>query len=238
MKKLKNIILTLFVVILASFSFSACDFFVLQNGRSGVVYAVYQMNVSEDYNVLLQRKEATKDRMKNYLISLGFTQNTIAIEGEDRLRVEVATDGDQYAVKRLLKDMGEPSDFSIRLDSIYGEDIGITGRNITALRGYFDSVFETYFVRIFLDSVGTTRFANATLPKNFERLISFVSITGGIEQEISRPRIQTHITNGRIIISGFESEIEMNRFINQIISGQFETRLTLIETGARGGRER
>ncbi|MCL2861828.1 MAG: protein translocase subunit SecD [Firmicutes bacterium] len=196
----------------------------------GGVYAVYQMDAALDGDTtdLSQRMDATRTRLETLLVSRGFTESNVVRQGADRIRVEVPGIGEPGA---LLDVMGEPAELSFRMDDPNGAPIaGLTGRNVTSVGSGFDPQQGGYVVHLTFDSIGTAAFSQATAPENHGRSISIVATVGGVDQEVSRPTIQAHIPNGRAVITGMPSAAAAQRLSDQILAGQFEVRLTLLES--------
>jgi len=197
----------------------------------GGVYAVYQMDAAVDGDTtdLSRRMEATRTRLETLLVSRGFTESNVVRQGADRLRVEVPGVGEPGA---LLDVIGEPAELTFRMDNPDGTPIpGLTGRNVTSVSSGWDSQGGGgYVVQLVFDSVGTAAFSQATSPENHGRQISIVATVGGVPQEVSRPTIQAHIPNGRAVITGMASASAAQRLADQILAGQFEVRLTLLES--------
>lgn len=87
----------------------------------GGVYAVYEMDSSENTSNLSSRMAGTRTRLENLLTSKGYTEATVVREGSTRLRVEVPDVDDPGNIFDII---GKPAQLKFVLDST-GETIQI-----------------------------------------------------------------------------------------------------------------
>ena len=121
----------------------------------GGVYAVYEMDGSEDTTNLSSRMAGTRTRLENMLTSKGYTEATVVREGSTRLRVEVPDVDDPGNIFDII---GKPAELRFVLDNT-GE-IVLTGKNVLSAEATYDNGEPV--VALSLDSAGTEAFAKAT----------------------------------------------------------------------------
>ena len=190
----------------------------------GGVYAVYEMDSSENTSNLSSRMAGTRTRLENLLTSKGYTEATVVREGSTRLRVEVPDVDDPGNIFDII---GKPAQLKFVLDST-GETI-LTGQNVRKAEAYYDSNEGGYVVALELDNAGAAAFGEAT-SNNINQTMSIITTVDGEDTTISSPKIQAAITNGRAIINGMESQAAAQNLADQITSGQFEVKLSLLES--------
>ncbi|MCL2375563.1 MAG: protein translocase subunit SecD, partial [Firmicutes bacterium] len=192
----------------------------------GGVFAVYEAESVDGSVVLSEQVEGTRARLEAMIVARGFPEATVMREGETRLRVEVPNVDEPEELFRII---GEPAQLEFRDDA--GNTV-LTGDMVTNVSSGWDPGSATNVVHLTLNSEGTRRFANATAPENHGQSIQIVTIVDNIPTVISAPTIQTHITNGRAIITGMESPEAARSLADQILSGQMEVRLRVLETAS------
>ncbi|MCI8595766.1 MAG: protein translocase subunit SecD [Clostridia bacterium] len=188
----------------------------------GGVYAVYEMDGSEDTTNLSSRMAGTRTRLENMLTSKGYTEATVVREGSTRLRVEVPDVDDPGNIFDII---GKPAELRFVLDNT-GE-IVLTGKNVLSAEATYDNGEPV--VALSLDSAGTEAFAKAT-SENIGQTMSIISTVDGDETKISSPKINSAISNGKAIINGMGSIEAAQNLADQITSGQFEVKLSLLES--------
>ena len=189
----------------------------------GGVYAVYEMDSTEDTTDASTRLNATRTRLERLLMSRGYSEATVVREGSERIRVEVPdvdNPGDIFTI------IGKPAELKFVLDST-GETV-LTGRNVLKAAAMYDNNGSPV-VSLSLDSVGTEAFRKVT-SENQGQTMSIVTTVDGKDDTISKPTINAVITNGQAIIDGMESFDAAQALADQITSGQFEVKLSLLET--------
>lgn len=189
----------------------------------GGIYAVYEMDSTEDTTNLSNRMAGTRTRLENLLTSKGYTEATVVKEGSTRLRVEVPDVDDPGNIFDII---GKPAELRFVLDNT-GE-IVLTGKNILSAEATYDNGEPV--VALSLDSAGTEAFSKAT-SENVGQTMSIISTVDGQEVTVSSPKINSAITNGRAIINGMGGDFDAaQNLADQITSGQFEVKLKLLES--------
>lgn len=188
----------------------------------GGVYAVYEMNESEDTSNLSARMDGTRTRLENLLAKKGYTEATVVREGSTRLRVEVPDVDDPGNIFEII---GKPATLRFVLDST-GQEI-LTGKNIVKAEATYQNAEPV--VALSLDSAGTEAFGTAT-SNNIGQTMSIISTVDGEDMTISSPTINDAITTGQAIINGMGSFEAAQNLADQITSGQFEVKLSLLES--------
>lgn len=187
----------------------------------GGIYAVYEMDSTEDTSNISSRMSGTRTRLENMLIGKGYSEATVVREGSTRLRVEVPDVADPGNIFDII---GKPASLRFQLDET-GE-IVLTGENVLRAEATYQDGQPV--VALSLDNAGTEAFATAT-SNNIGKTMSIISTVDGDETTISSPSIESAITNGRAIINGMADYETAQNLADQITSGQFEVRLSLLE---------
>ncbi|MDE6398018.1 MAG: protein translocase subunit SecD [Clostridiales bacterium] len=190
----------------------------------GGVYAVYEMDSSENTSNISSRMAGTRTRLENLLTSKGYSEATVVREGNTRLRVEVPDIDDPGNIFDII---GKPAQLRFVLVNT-GETV-LTGENVRSAEAYYSAEEGGYVVALSLDSAGASAFATATSNNIGERM-SIISTVDGEDTTISSPTINAAITNGQAIINGMESQTAAQNLADQITSGQFEVKLSLLES--------
>lgn len=196
----------------------------------GGIYAVYEMDSTEDTSNLSSRMAGTRTRLENLLSDRGFTEATVVSEGSTRLRVEVPDRDDPGEIFDII---GKPAELTFVLNKSDGTtETVLSGKNILSAEARYQQGSSTttaeWVVALKLDSAGTEAFANATA-NNIGQTISIISTVEGTQSTISSPSIQSAITNGEAVITGMGSYENAVNLADQITSGQFEVKLSLLE---------
>lgn len=194
----------------------------------GGVYAVYEMDSSENTSNISSRMAGTRTRLENMLTSKGYPEATVVREGNTRLRVEVP---DVANPGNLFDIIGKPATLRFVLNKADGTtEVVLTGENVLKAEATFDSQNGNgNVVLLSLDNAGTEAFAKAT-SENIGQTISIISTVDGEDTTISSPKIETAITNGQAIINGMPDLTAAQNLADQITSGQFEVKLSLLES--------
>lgn len=190
----------------------------------GGVYAVYEMDETETTDNLSSRMDGTRTRLESMLIQKGYTEATVVREGTARLRVEVPDVDDPGSIFSII---GKPATLRFVLDET--NQTILTGENIEKAEAQYSSSDGGYVVSLELDAEGTTAFSEATANNN-GKTMSIISTVDGEDVTISSPTINEAITNGRAIISGSFTAESAQSLADQITSGQFEVKLSLLES--------
>lgn len=189
----------------------------------GGVYAVYEMDESENTTDISSRMEGTRTRLENLLVSKGYTEATVVREGTTRLRVEVP---DVDEPSKIFDIIGKPAELRFVLE---GNTV-ITGNNVVSAKPGYDSQSASYVVQLTLDSEGTAAFREATKAENKGKTISIITTVDGEDLTISSPTVNDQIVNGKAIITNMDSYEAAQNLADQITSGQFEVKLSLLES--------
>lgn len=188
----------------------------------GGVYAVYQMNETDNSDNISARMDGTRTRLQDLLTKKGYTEATVVREGSTRLRVEVPDVADPG---NLFDIIGKPASLKFVLDET--KETILTGHNITKAEVVYNN--QKPVVSLELDDEGTAKFKKAT-EENIGKTMSIVSTVDDEETTISSPTINVAITNGKAIIEGDWTAEGAQNLADQIASGQFEVKLQLLES--------
>ncbi|MDR2201918.1 MAG: protein translocase subunit SecD [Clostridiales bacterium] len=189
----------------------------------GGVYAVYEMDEGQSTANLSSRMDGTRTRLQDLLVDKGYTEATVVKDGTQRLRVEVP-DVDEPG--KIFDIIGKPAELRFELE---GNTV-ITGKNVLSAVADYDTQQGEYVVSLSLDSDGTVKFRDATKAENKDKQISIIITVDGEDSTISSPKINDQIVNGKAVITGMESREAAQNLADQITSGQFDVKLSLLES--------
>lgn len=224
----KKIALTLIVAITALFSYSAFrgieigglklsamkEKIDLGLDLAGGVYVVLEAQTDESGESLRAKMEQTRAIVRQRVDSIGVAEPNIVIEGEKRLRVELAGVKDpQEAIEMIGKTA------LLEFKNPEGEVV-VTGENIqnSAVAFQDTGMGEQPVVSIEFDSKGAELFREETarlvaLPADQDKRISIV-LDGSV---ISSPNVNSEISDGKAVIEGgftVESATELSNLIS------------------------
>jgi len=193
---------------------------------SGGVAAVYRAHLPDDAEPgtrIEDLMQGTIDSLQGSLISQGFTEATIQIEGGTNLRVSVPDIDDPSEVLRIL---GEPAQIEFR----FRGDTIITGANIVSATPSIQPPAD-HVVSLVFDSEGAAAFSTATM--NVGESIEIWTVMGQgsdrVENMLSNPTIQSHITTGQAVITGMGSPERAHELAGQINAGRMPLVLERLE---------
>ena len=147
----------------------------------------------ENYSSLL---EGTVSALRTRLTNAGFTEANVAVQGTDRILVEIPDVDDREEVARVI---GTPAHLACR-DA--NGDAGAEGRDIQAAGVQYANDEKTlYGVGFELNSEGAKAFENATRDYLGQAISIYLD-----DELISAPTVQTVISGGNGIITGSKSE--------------------------------
>lgn len=224
----KKVVLLLIVAITALFSYSAFRGVELGGFKissmkekmdlgldlAGGVYVVLEAKTDESGESLRAKMEQTRAIVRQRVDSIGVAEPNIVIEGEKRLRVELAgVEDPQEAIeligKTALLEFKNPEGITV-----------VTGENIQKSSvGFQDTgMGEQPVVSIEFDAKGAELFRDETarlvaLPADQDKRISIV-LDGSV---ISSPNVNSEISDGKAVIEGgftVESATELSNLIS------------------------
>lgn len=184
----------------------------------GGVYAVYEAQDNKSGKDFDSAMESTITSLDQLLASKGYTESTVQREGINKIRVSVPN---VQNPEDILKILGNPAEIKFKLDST-GEEV-LTGKHITS--AVSTTYNGDYVVALSLTSEGAARFAKAT-GENIGSTMSIYRVSGGEEQLISSPRIETQITGGQALITNMGSREAADRLAQEITAGMFSLTLS------------
>ena len=188
------------------------------------VYAEYQIENVSEYEITEFEEKLNNyiDFIRCLLKEKGFIKSNVMKNGPDRIRIEIP---DIYDSSGILEIIGEPTTIRFVLDRT--NEIVITGENVVDASAGYDTQ-SGYVVRLCLDIDGRRKFSEATTDHIGETMSIYL---GDSTTPVSSPTINSAITNGEAIITGFASQAEAEGLANKIISGANSTGLiiTLVE---------
>jgi len=172
--------------------------------------------------------------LQRLLIDEGFNRATVSRGGLDNIRISIRS--------RLVIRQGEtvPGEFlrtlgeQVQIEFRYMGEVVVTGQNIIVARAAFNTANQDYVVELEFDEEGTERFSEVTQRASQEAAIPYNTIeiwttAGGEQWLISSPTVQTHIPNGRAVISNRGSMQRAEELARQISAGRLPMFLTGLE---------
>ncbi len=157
----------------------------LQGGIS-VVYVAKDTTV-DNFDDLM---DSTVTVLRNRLTSAGYTEATVARQGNDSIRVEIPDVDDPQQVVDII---GKPAHLEFRDPN---GDVILEGSNIEECYVTQDTSTQMYEVAFKLDATGTKAFADATTTYIGQAISIYLD-----DEEISSPTVNDAITGGSGVIS-------------------------------------
>lgn len=192
----------------------------------GGVSAVYEADSSgvENFSSAL---EGTRSRLEDLIVSKGFSEATVTIEGTNRLRVEVP---DIDNPSEVLEIIGEPAGIEFVINA--GEDneiIVVNGDHISGTNVYYSSAHSSYVISLDFTTEGANRLREYTTEYTGSTMAIYRVIDGVRESSpISSPTIEDAITTGSAVITMTGSTYDQcQELADQITAGTFDLTLSL-----------
>jgi len=218
-KSLIGKLLTIVAACLILPTLAGCDIVgKLSDTEKQYVYALYDVAADEpDRENLDARLDGTVARLLSMINAAGYMEATITREGATRIRVEVPDVEDPQSLFAII---GTPADLKFMINN----EIKIRGSHV---QNAYVTMHEggEYAVQLILNGEGTALFTEVTT-NNIGQAMSIVIN----DQEISRPTIQSAITNGKPVITGNFTYESADELAKQILSGALGVKLALIES--------
>ncbi len=199
---------------------------------AGGVYVVLEANTNASGSELKQMMEETKAIISKRVDGLGVSEPNIAIEGDKRIRIELAGLSDpQEAIELIGK--------TALLQFVTPEgEVVITGKNVVDTKVIFQKNeigIEEPVVSLVLNDEGATSFFNATteLSQRTEPVdrIMYIVLDGEV---ISSPVVREPIADGRPVISGKFQLEEANNLTTLIRAGALPVEMIELQTSVIG----
>ncbi|MBQ3864888.1 MAG: protein translocase subunit SecD [Clostridia bacterium] len=173
----------------------------------GGISVVYQGidEGQDDFSTLLN---GTVSILQNRLTGQGYSEATVALQGSDKIRVEIPDVSDPSAVIDII---GTPAVLKFQMED---GSVVLSGSNIKeAKAGYYEGVPVVYFE---LDQAGSDAFAKATAAAYSANQTIQILLDGKV---ISAPSVKSVISTGSGMIEGVGSIEECQRLAMLIMSG-------------------
>lgn len=199
---------------------------------AGGVYVVLEANTDATGTELRQMMEETKAIISKRVDGLGVSEPNIAIEGDKRIRIELAGLNDpQEAIELIGK--------TALLQFVTPEgEVVITGKNVVDTKVIFqqnDIGIEEPVVSLVLNDEGTTAFYEATSELSQETetedRIMYIVLDSEV---ISSPVVIDPIADGRPVISGNFQLEEANNLTTLIRAGALPVEMIELQTSVIG----
>ena len=188
----------------------------------GGVYAVYQATETDTDN-FASKLEGTRASLQALLVSKGYAEATVVIEGNDRIRVDVPSVED---TSDILKIIGEPAKVSFELTET--QETVLTGDDVEGASAMYSPNDGGYVVSLELTPAGQDKFFNAT-SNNINKTMDIYVERGDERTKISSATINSAIS-GNAIISGNFTADSAQQLADQINSGTFDVALEQRQT--------
>lgn len=199
---------------------------------AGGVYVVLEAQTDATGAELEKMMEQTKAIIDQRVNSLGVQEPNITIEGNKRIRVELAgIQNTQEAIDLIGK--------TAQLEFIDAEgNVVVTGKNVKKSEVTYqrdDTGREVPVVGLQFDSEGTRKFSEAT-----KRLVEKTNIEDKIiyivldDKEISSPVVRNEINTGEAVIEGNFTVEEASELANLIRAGALPVDMEEVEVSAVG----
>src|SRR6056297_387094 len=199
---------------------------------SGGVYVVLEANTDETGDELQKKMQQTKAIIQQRVDGLGVAEPNITIEGNDRIRVELAgLSNPQEAIDTI----GKTAQLQFR--DLEGNII-LTGENVDKSEFTYNQRNQPA-VALEFDSFGTEKFSEATgrlveqYPGDENRHNRVIEIVLD-DEVISDPFVSEQIVNGRSIIDGSYTVESATNLANLIRAGALPLEMNEIEVNAVG----
>lgn len=186
----------------------------------GGVYAVYEAENDgiDNFDAAL---EGTQTRLQDMLVSEGYSEAIVTIEGDNRLRVEVPDVDNPSEIFELI---GKPAELVFKID---GKEV-FRGDYITnAVAGYNQEGNPA--VSLEMTEEGGKIFYDVT-KANVNKTMSIYSVVEGEETLISSATINEAIAGGKAQISMSGEFAAAENLASQIMAGTFDLKLSLKES--------
>lgn len=184
----------------------------------GGIYAVYLGDTdAEDFDTQM---DATVTIMRTRLTNEGYTEATITRQGSDRIRIEIPDVDDP---NEILNIVGTPAHLTF-VDP--DGNVILEGQSIKKASPAYDTENGNAPIIAFeLDDEGSQIFADYTA-EHIGEVLS-IELDGSV---LTAPTIQSAITGGSGVITGFSSIEDAQTTANLILSGALPLDITLIES--------
>ncbi|WP_246566702.1 protein translocase subunit SecD [Tissierella simiarum] len=199
---------------------------------AGGVYVILEAQTDAKGEELQKLMEQTKAIINERVNGLGVSEPNISIEGEKRIRVELAgIDDPQEAIDII----GKTAQLQF-IDS--NKNVVVTGKNVRSSEVKFqqsNTGKENPVVALEFDKEGTENFAAATKrvaeKTNIEEKIIYIVLDN---QVISSPVVQDVITDGKAVISGSFDIDSASKLATLIRAGALPVEMKELQTSVIG----
>lgn len=169
--------------------------------------------------------ETAVSMLKNRLDTLGYSEATVARQGEKRIRIEIPG----TSVEKAMETLGTPGKLSFR-DRNGNLLMDGTNEYIKNASAQYDPSMGN-FVQLEFTAKGQEAFARATSATVGDRLYIYLDYAPDKEPE-SAPLVNEVINSNTCVIEGIESGEEAKLLANIIKEGQLPFELTLVSTSS------
>ncbi|EPY2277678.1 protein translocase subunit SecD [Clostridium sporogenes] len=154
---------------------------------------------------------------------MGVSETTVTREGQKRIRIEIPG---KYNAKEVIDSVGKTGELKF-----VGPDksIILTGKDVKDATAYINQEDNSPTVGLDLNETGAKKFADATKKFIGQPIAIYMD-----EEELTKPVVQAHITNGKAVITGSKSIEEAKRQANIIKSGALPVAVKPVEVRTVG----
>lgn len=190
----------------------------LQGGVSILLEVVPEKNKKIDSTTL----ERTKELLNLRVNKLGVSETSVAIEGTNRIRIDMPGKTDAKSLNDSLTQTG-------KLTFVGPDNVVIlTGEDVKSAKAYLDQNAKAT-IGLELNAAGTKKFADATAKFIGQNIAIKMD-----EDTISNPVVNEAIPNGNAVISGSSSLEEAKKTAGIIEAGALPVALKNVETKTVG----
>lgn len=183
----------------------------------------------KDADVSVEDLEKTRELIDLRVNKLGVAETAVTTEGNNRIRVEIPG---QYDSKELVDSLSATGELTFK-DS--DGNVVISGSDIESASVVMDNQTNKPVVSLKLNAEGKNKFAQATAA-NIGKTISIYMD----DEMISKPKVQSAITDGEAIISGSSNVEEAKTLASLINAGALPVSIevaSISNVGAQLGEE-
>lgn len=195
---------------------------------AGGVYVVLEAQTDEKGKELAKKMEQTKTIIRQRVDSLGVAEPNIAIEGEKRIRIELAGVKNTEEAFEMIGKTAQ-----LQFVDPDGQVI-VTGKNIKKSEVVFkesQTSSNTPVVSLDFDKEGTEKFKEATARLSKETVegknLLYIVLDDNV---VSSPAVNVEITNGKAIIEGGFTTESAAELANLIRAGALPVELKELES--------
>lgn len=169
---------------------------------------LYEVQPTDKDQVTYEGVVATQRALENRVNSIGVSEPNISIEGTNRIRVQLAGVTDQENAKKIL---GEPAKLEFRAPD--DKTVLLTGADLKP-NARFQQDQQTGQIVIAVEFKDAKQFQDVTSKYLGQPMGIYLN-----DQRLSKPTIQSVISNGKAVITGMSTPKEATDLANMLNAG-------------------